>query len=432
MAGTYREEAQEIPVRAEVDVLVAGGGPGGLGAAVAAARAGAHPLVIEAQGCLGGQATAALVVTWSDSWRGGLYGEICDRLREKGAITRERSGGTDVETVKRLFDEMIVEAGAHVLFNATAVAPIVEDGAVKGAIIESKSGREAVLAKRVIDATGDADLAARAGCPFEKGRTGDGSLQPCSLMFRMGGVDKGRALEVHSFEDNVALPNGGAQDLAKLYSERGDLPEFVRHTLVYFCPAADQVMINMTNIAGVDATKVADVSRAYLTLRKQIPAIARFLRAEMPGFEKAFVLDSGWLLGVRETRRIVGSYQLTKEDVIEGRRFEDGIGQAFFAVDIHDVKGDRGTTVEKPRRHYEIPYRCLIPTDVENLLVAGRPISATHEAHASLRVIPICIGIGQAAGTAAAVSIEERKTPRKLDGAALKKKLKSLGVEFED
>jgi hypothetical protein len=191
-------------------------------------------------------------------------------------------------------------------------------------------------------------------------------------------------------------------------------------------------MINMSNIPGIDATDARQATRAYIELRKQVPTIATFLKAEVPGFADAYVVDSGWLLGVRETRRITGEYQLTKNDVISGRRFEDGIGQAFFAVDIHDVKGNRGTTVEKPARHYEIPYRCLVPRGVENLLVAGRPISATHEAHASLRVIPICIGIGQAAGTAAAMSLGEAKTPRQIDGRKLRERLASLGVRFDD
>ncbi len=432
MADVYREEARDLPVMAETDVVVAGGGPGGLGAAIAAARSGAQTILVESQGCLGGQATAALVVTWSSSWRGGLYGEICARLWKDGAIVKPTSGGTDVETVKRLFDELALEAGVSLLFNAWAAMPIVEKGRATGVIVESKSGRQAIRAKRVVDATGDVDLAARAGCPFHKGRDKDGLLQPSSLMFRMGGVDKSQAVEVGSFEDNVELGGGGAQDLARAYSDRGELPEFVRHTLVYFLPATGEVMINMTNIPHVDATKLQDISRAYIELRRQIPAVAAFLRAEMPGFKDAYVVDSGWLLGVRETRRIVGSYILSKDDVMAGRRFEDGIGQALFAVDIHDVAGDRGTSAERPRRHYEIPYRCLVPENIENLLVAGRPISATHEAHASLRVIPICIGIGQAAGTAMAMSLEDHAAPRQVDGAGLKRRLATMGVAFED
>ncbi len=425
---SVREAAREIPVRAEVDVLVAGGGPGGLGAAVGAGRAGARTLMVEAMGCLGGQSTHALVVCWSRSWRGGLYQEIRDRLEAEGALV---GAGIDVEATKRLFDDLALDAGVDVLFNALAVEPIVEEGVIRGAVIESKSGREAVLARRVVDATGDGDLAARAGCPFEKGRREDGRLQPCSLMFRMMNVDKERAQPVHSFEDYTPFPNGNAQELAERWSDRGDLPEYVRHTLIYYLPGPGEVLINMSNVPGIDATKVEDVSRAYVTLRKQIPPIARFLKAEIPGFENAFVADSGWFLGVRETRRIMGEYLLTKEDVLGGKRFEDGIGQAFFAMDIHDPKGNRGTTVEKPVRHYEIPYRCLTPRGVENLLIAGRPISATHEAHASLRVIPICLGIGQAAGTAAAISIAEDRTPREVDGKALRVRLASLGVLFD-
>lgn len=427
----HSEAARDIPVTREVDVLVAGGGPGGLTSAIAAARAGRSTLIVEAQGCLGGQSTSALVVVWSNSWRGGILAEIRKRLYDRGAITRPDGGGLDVETEKRVFDEFVLASGAEILFGATATEAIVEDGVVRGAVIQSKSGREAVLARRVIDATGDADLAARAGCPFEKGRASDGKIQPCTLMFRMSGVDKSVSPEVESFEHFVPLANGNAQELAAAYSDRGDLPEYVRHTLIYNLPNPGEVVINMTNLPGIDSTSAADLSRAYIELRKQIPPIERFLKAEVPGFENSAVVDSGWLLGVRETRRIMGEYKLTKEDVMEGRRFDDGIGQAFFAVDIHDVEGNRGTTVEKPVRHYEIPYRCLVPKGVENLLIAGRPISATHEAHASLRVIPICMGIGEAAGTAAAVSLDERKTPREVDGKSLKSRLAANGVIFE-
>lgn len=427
--STIHEAAREVPVRAEVDVLVAGGGPGGVAAAVAAGRAGAEVLLVEQYGCVGGMATVGHVLTWSGSVRGGLFAELKQRVSGAGGLSA--SGvGFDLEVTKRVMEQMLAEAGVRLRYHTFVCKAVVEEGAVRGVIAEGKSGREAFLAERVIDATGDADVAADAGCLFEKGRPADGLLQPASLMFRMAGVDTDRAPGIPSFESRVQLPKGDAHALAREAVKAGVLPRNCEHVLIYHLPRPGQVLINMSNVTGVDGTSADDLTRAELEGRSQLEPIARFLRENVPGFEEAYVLDSGALVGIRETRRVKGEYTLTIEDVLGARAFPDGIVRARFPVDIHDPTGHAGDSSRLPRGFYEIPYRCLVPLGVENLLVSGRPISATHEAHASLRVMPICLGIGQAAGLAAALSIRESVSPRQLDVELLRSELRGAGAEL--
>lgn len=429
MTGTksIHEPGRRVPVRAEVDVLVAGGGPGGFAAAVAAARAGATALLVEQYGCVGGMGTIGHVLTWSGSVRGGLFEEFKGRVREANGLSR--SGvGFDLEVTKRVMEQMLTEAGVTLRYHTFVCRAVMEENAVKGVITESKSGREAFLAQRVIDATGDADVAADAGCPFEKGRREDGLLQPASLMFRMGGVDTERAPGIPSFESRVPLPGGDAHSLAREAVKAGRLPQHCEHVLIYHLPRPGQVLINMTNVTGTDGTSADDLTRAEVEARAQLEPIAQFLRENVPGFEQAYVLDSGALIGIRETRRVRGEYMLTGEDVLEAKTFPDGILRARFPVDIHDPKGHAGDSSRLPRDFYEIPYRSLVPLGVENLLIAGRPISATHQAHASLRVMPICMGIGQAAGVAAALSTREAVSPRNLDVELLRSELRENGV----
>ena len=427
--STIHEAAREVPVGAEVDVLVAGGGPGGVAAAIAAARAGASVLLIEQYGCVGGMGTIGHVLTWSGSVRGGLFAEFKERVSGAGGLSA--SGvGFDLEVTKRVMEQMLTEAGVRLRYHTFACKSTVQDGTITGVIAESKSGREAFLAERVIDATGDADIAADAGCPFEKGRPEDGLLQPASLMFRMGGVDTDRAPGIPSFESRVELPKGDAHTLAREAAKAGKLPRNCEHVLIYHLPRPGQVLINMSNVTGIDGTSADDLTRAEVEGRSQLEPIARFLRENVPGFEEAYVLDSGALVGVRETRRVTGEYTLTIDDVLEAKAFPDGIVRARFPVDIHDPKGHAGDSSRLPRGFYEMPYRCLIPLDVENLLIAGRPISATHEAHASLRVMPICMAIGQAAGLASALSVRELVHPRDLDVELLRCELRHAGAEL--
>jgi len=371
--------------------------------------------------------TIGHVLTWSGAVRGGLFQEFKERMREVKGLSLS-CVGFDLEVTKRVMEQMLSEAGVTLRYHTFICKAVVEENAVKGVITESKSGREAFLARRVIDATGDADVAADAGCPFEKGRSEDGLLQPASLMFRMGGVDTERAPGIPSFESRVGLPKGDAHSLAREAVKAGKLPQNCEHVLIYHLPRPGQVLINMTNVTGIDGTSADHLTRAEVEARAQLEPIAQFLRENVPGFEQAYVLDSGALIGIRETRRVKGEYMLTGEDVLEAKTFPDGILRARFPVDIHDPKGHAGDSSRLPRDFYEIPYRSLVPLGVENLLIAGRPISATHQAHASLRVMPICMGIGQAAGLAAALSIREAVSPRDLDVELLRSELRKTGV----
>jgi len=425
--AVIHEPAREVPVRAEVDVLVAGGGPGGVASAVAAARAGASVLLAEQYGCVGGMGTIGHVLTWSGSVAGGLFAELKERMKAADGITAN-GVGFDLEVTKRVMEAILTEAGVRLRYHTFVCRAVVEEGAVKGVVAESKSGREALLARRVIDATGDADVAADAGCPVEKGRRQDGLLQPASLMFRMAGVDTSRAPGIPSFESRVQLPAGDAHSLAREAVAAGTLPRNCEHVLIYFLPRPGQVLINMSNVTGIDGTSADDLTRAEVEGRRQLAPIVRFLREKVPGFAQAYLLDSGALIGIRETRRVTGDYTLTMEDVLAARTFPDGVVRARFPVDIHDPKGHAGDSSRRPPGYYEIPYRCLLPRGVEKLLIAGRPISATHEAHASLRVMPICVGTGQAAGLAAALSLREGVTPRALDPALLRGELRQAGA----
>jgi hypothetical protein len=297
-------------------------------------------------------------------------------------------------------------------------------------ITESKSGREAIAARIVVDATGDGDIAVRAGVPCTKGREGDGKMQPMTLMFKVGGVDTDRvACFVGSFEDTYDTPEGDIQSLARQH-----LPFPAGHLLIYRSTLPGIVTCNMTNSIDVDGTSAADLTRADYECRRQIEPIAAFLRRYVQGFEQCYVLSAASHIGVRETRHFSGEYTLTEEDILAARTFDDWVvPQVHFNFDIHNLSGSGLDASGVQRhfaqpRHYTIPYRCLVPLKVENLLLAGRSISGTHKAHSNFRVMPICVLMGQAAGVAAALCAQRLVAPRHLDARAVQAVLAAQGV----
>jgi len=370
------EPERNTPVLEEVDVAIVGGGPAGVAAALASSRNGVETLLIERCGHLGGMATGGIVILlgpFSDGKRqviGGIPLEIIRRLEEEDwAIWEEALPGyvtVDPEGLKHTTNVMLEEAGARILMHSFAVDAIIEGNTVKGVILESKAGRQAVLAKVVVDASGDGDIAASAGAPYEE------KMHPwgISLDHRIGGVDLEKT------------------------------KEFQRE-----------------HLRNVNALDPRDLTRVEIDARKRIFAAIRFYRENLPGFEKAYLVDTAPQMGVRETRRIMGEYVLTKEDIMSGRSFDDTIMC--------------GSTETRPKVRYEVPYRCLIPRRVENLLVAGRCISCTHEALESVRVIPPCMAMGQAAGDAAALSIEKKVTPRSLNPKEVQKLLREQNAILE-
>lgn len=444
------EPSRETPVVASADVLVVGGGPAGIGAAVAAARAGARVLLAERYGFLGGMATAALVgplmsyhtTPVRDSVEtvaprkviGGLLDELVDRMVAVGGAVPPNAIWDymvliDAEAFKTVALQLVLEADVGLMLHSQAVGVVRDGNRVRGVIFETKAGRQAVLADVVVDATGDGDVAAQAGAPFDIGRQSDCACQPMSLIFKLGGVDFGRFREYvrgHPGEFNLAQ---GLRRLVDEATRNGDL-DLAREDVLFFpTPAPDEVVVNSTRVNGCSALDVWGLTAAEIEGRRQAEMLVGFFRGYVPGFERARLLQTGCQIGVRETRRVRGEYVLTAKDVLEAARFTDVIARGCYPLDVHSPDG-RGTEMRHlpPGSCYEIPYRCLVPLDVEGLLVAGRSISGTHEAQSSYRVMPICMATGQAAGVAAAYAAKAGVPPRAVDVEAVQAELLRQGA----
>ena len=405
------EAAREIPVFREVDVLVAGAGPAGCAAAVTAARSGAKTLLIDALNAPGGMTGPGMMSHFTGTVDSKLYEEVLHRnaLKNQGNTYGVRSILIEPTRMILTWIEILEEAGAEMLFNTYAAAPLIENGRIVGIIIENKDGRSAILASIVIDATGDGDMAARAGCSYTIGREEDSLMQPATLMFKVGGVNMDKAVFPGTFETTVETEKGELQQLA---SEK--LPSPAGHVLLYKSPIPGIVTVNMTNCIGVNGTTAEDQTKAEILCRKQIPAIIEFLREYVPGYEECYVMASGSMIGIRETRHFKGLYTLTQEDILNRRVFDDWVVKgAEFNFDVHNLTGSSldktGMQAKFPKNtKYTIPYRCLIPEGILGLLLAGRNISGTHMAHSNYRVMPICIAIGEAAGFAAAWAAQRK------------------------
>ncbi len=419
----YTEPSKETPVKAEVDVLVIGGGPAGFSAAILAARNNTKTMLIEQTGDVGGVATTGLMSHWTGQTQGGFYEEILKRSND------DQSPIINPERLKTVLLEMLDEAGVTLQLYTFACDAIMEGDQIKGVIIESKSGREAILAKIVIDASGDGDIAAKAGVPFYKGRERDNLMQPMTLMFKVAGVDMEQAVFPGSFEHTIPLPKGEIQALGKAH-----ISHPAGHVLLYRTTLPGVVTCNMTNCIGVDGTKAEDLTKATILCRKQMDEIVLFLREFVPGYENCYAISSASVIGVRETRHFQGEYTLTEQDILSAKVFDDWVvTKAHFNFDVHNISGagldNTGVQHDFPQqRGYTIPYRCFIPKNVDNLFLAGRNISGTHMAHSNYRVMPICANMGQAVGTAAALCIKKAIMPRALNTVELQQELKNQGV----
>ncbi|MGQ9632214.1 MAG: FAD-dependent oxidoreductase [bacterium] len=440
---------EKVRVSKEVDVLVCGGGAAGFGAAVCAARNGMNTLLVEQQGCLGGLVTLGLV-DYIAGYPEGVGKELLDRLKVEGAL----SGGRicDPEKTKYILEQMVLESGAKVLYNTYVIDSIVEDGFVKGVVIQNKSGRQAILSKVTVDCTGDGDVAAYAGAPFEVGwEKAEEYNQAVSLDFRLGNVDwsKFDAKKFYSTIDSLIKRAVEVGELTYLV-ERGYLGRLPgrkdENAEVYVCTAHSR---------RCKTTDAEDLTRIAIEQRKQIQQLVKFYRKYVPGFENCWLIDTAPLLGVRDSRRIIGEYVLTAEDLVLAKKFPDAIARDTHGFDIHnpidlphikhvhfpeprepavclpDEKGGYKAYL-RPGEYYEIPYRCLIPLKVENLLVAGRCISTTFEAQSGTRLIMTCMTMGQAAGTSAALAIRYGVAPRNLDVSLLRDKLVEQGINLKE
>ena len=447
---TINEPAREIPVLMNVDIIVVGGGTTGPFAAISAARRGKKVVMIERFGSLGGNLTLGLNTKPSGAIVGGLPLEVWNLARSVGGAGEDymamtKTGGVkiaspcDPEMMKILLTRLCVDAGVQILFETLVSAPLVEDGAVTGVIVESKSGRQFIGGKVVIDCSADADIAAQAKVPFIMGDGGANvTMQPVSMYYTMNKVDLQRLADWARTSDDVpaqAIPDtaeglnyglwltGFTRMLRKFETESGIKLQRDNITL----KTADGLMyVNGTRVLGVDIFNPVEFTAAIVECYRQIEAVSKFLRENVPGFEKASIGQIAPVLGVRETRHVQGEYTLTGKDSLEGTRFEDSIAADASALDIHDPKG--GDVDFRGMKPYEIPYGCLVPVGVEQLLVAGRCISADHDAHARSRNMPACMATGQAAGIAATVAIDEGVSVRAVPVAKVQQILRAMGM----
>lgn len=444
---------RQVPCVADVDVLVLGGGPAGIGTAVAAGREGAKVALVEQYGYLGGMATAGLVGPFMTSFSAdgkeqvvlGVFEELVQRMVEIGGALHPKdipAGSShsgffveghhnvtpfDPEALKLVSFEMVEEAGVELFLHSFFVAPVMDGNGINGAVIVNKSGLQYLRAKVVIDCTGDADVAAAAGVPFEVGRKEDGKMQPMTMFFRIRNVD---SETVHAYV--AANPEDeGFQSFIEKARKNGDFPIETGLVGVYETHRPGEWRVNTSRIHDLDGTNVRDLTRGEIVGRRQALAIVKFLREYVPGFENVEMIDTAAQIGVRETRHIKGEYLLTADDLLHSKPFDDAIAQYAYPIDIHDPSG-RGHVLHsvKTGNIYEIPYRVMIPVDVENLIVAGRSVSATHEAAAAIRVMPCAFAIGQAAGVAAALCAKEGVTPRQVNVTEVQKRLDRQGAKL--
>lgn len=408
-----------ITKEAAYEVIVAGSGPAGMAAAVSAGRSGARTLLIESLGRVGGISTSGLMSHFTGSVGNKLYWEILERAAAKNSFARgEVTPVIDPEQLTVTYYEMLEEAGVELLLYTTVCDVLMEGQKVTGVICHSKDGFSLYRARVVIDASGDGDVAFKSGADFVLGRETDGRMQPATLMFKVGGVDMEKAVFPGSFETLVDTEKGELQALA-----REKLPHPAGHVLLYRSTISGVVTCNMTNATGIDGTRAEDLTRAEITCRKQIAPIVDFLREYVPGYEHCYVLSGASLIGIRETRHFKGLSTLTAEDISEARQYEDYVVyDAHFNFDVHNITG-AGLDVTgcqhkfTQKKGYTIPYGCLVPEKVDGLLLAGRNISGTHMAHSSFRAMPICVGIGEGAGLAAALAVRQGKEPREVQPA---------------
>lgn len=426
---TYQEPAKTLPVLDEADVLVLGGGPGGVGAAIAAARNGARTILVERFGSFGGTWTAGILsAVMPFPYVRGIFLEVVEGLARQGGWSawdeKSGSGGTyDSETAKVVLDKLVVDAGVIPYFFVLVADVILEGDRVTGVIVESKEGRQVILGKQIIDASGDGDVSVRAGVPYEQGRESDGAVQPMTMIFKMDGVDTERALEAKKADPDFTKAWQAAKARGEVTVPREDV-------LAGANPRPGQWNFNTTRIVGKDGTKVRDVTEATIEGRRQVAEVAAFMRKNIAGFENATVSETPSHIGVRETRRISGDYTITAQDIIDVVPFDDCIARGDWFIDIHSPTGEGTQRIHPPEgKWYEIPFRSIRARGIANLLVASRCLDSTHEAHAAIRITPQVMAIGQAAGTAAALCVKNGlSSTRDLDASVLRETLREQGA----
>lgn len=415
------------------DLIVAGGGLTGVAASVCAARRGLKVLLAEVSGCLGGAISQNLVfpfmpyITTADVGgkkekvvlSRGFFEELCKMLEEKGQLLH--TSHFNSEYVKVCLDSLAEESGVDVLFHANVCKANTKDGKIESVDIATKSGLITFYSKYFIDATGDGDLMAFAGCEYTIGRAKDNLCQPMTLCFRVTGVDDA------AFGKD--FPN--ITPLYRKYKEEGKIKNIREDVLLFRDMGKGVVHFNSTRIVKHNPVDPVELSKAEILARKQMVELFEFLKENFESFKDSTLSFSAISIGVRESRKLIGTYVLTENDLLECRRFDDSIAVGNYDIDIHNPEGE-GTSHHyfEPGQYYTIPYRSMVPKEFDNLLVSGRCLSATHEAQASVRIMPICCCLGEAAGLACALAAKDGRSVQSVDIDALHKMLDENGAKY--
>ncbi len=444
-----------------VDVLVVGGGPAGVCAAIAAARMGAETLIVEQGNCLGGMATRGLVAPFMTCYDTtgeimvirGIFAEIVDRMVALGGAIHPsvvRAGTPfsawivkghdhltpfDAEILKYVLDRMCIEAGVKVSYHSTLVEPILKDNAVTGIRFLGREGISRVAATTVIDATGDGDVAFKAGVPCTFGNPEIGKVQPSTLFFHINNVDSPRLIRdveahLHEFRKVNGVSYRALHWRVEEAEAAGDWDISRKSVNIYRGVREDEWAVNCTRIANVDSTDTESLSAGETEGRRQVHEMMNFFHKYVPGCKDATIKSSASTLGIRESRHVMGEYLLTADDLLQGVVPEDSILVASNSVDVHGRNGANTTeykTIENGR-WYGLPLRSLIPLDVDGLIVAGRAISATSDAAGAVRVMPPCMAMGHAAGVVAALAATGGAAPRSIDASDVRKHLLEQGA----
>lgn len=413
------------------DLIVVGGGFAGVGAALAAAREGMKVLLIDRHNCLGGTAVGSLVNPFMPYWTtdpdtnekiplaGGIFAEIVDAMKQQGYMTNDADFFD--EGLKLVLNRMMLQAGIQLLFHSYLVDAQAENGYIQTVTVVNKSGKQTYFADYFIDATGDGDLAALCGCAWKLGRDKDQQCQPMSLCFRMAPVDTVLFKKEKPFLDQ----------LFRQYQKEGKIKNILHGILAFGIAMPNVLHLNSTRLIHKNPLDAMELTEAEIEGRELVFELYHFLKSHSAACKESQLIMTASEIGVRESRKIIGDYCLTQEDLLACRKFEDSICACNYDIDIHSPDGGGASHYFfAPGEYYTIPYRCLTPKGMNNMLVAGRCISSTHEAQASFRIMPVCCCLGQAAGTAASLAKNNRCDIRKISISELQNLLVQHGAKI--
>ncbi len=422
---------KEIDISGNYDIVVAGAGTAGICAAVSAAEQHCKVAVVERYGTIGGNLTLGHVGPIMGEVSPGTMGDKIQRLLCGNRCDIQH----DPENAKIVLSNLMHENKIDV-YTGCQVTEVMKSGnRVTGVIIATSAGVKALTSSVTIDATGDGTVAFLAGAPFKMGRDKDFLMQPASIMFTVSGVDPHQKLVCMHEEDDTELPCGNYLQMCKDACKLGELPENVNIVRLYRTEHSDERIVNATQVNYVNGLHPLETSAAEYRLRQQTVQILRFLR-KIPGFENCRLRASSDFSGIRETRRIIGDYVLSGNDLLKGKKFFDRIvHNANFCIDIHNPDGaGQSETVGRPlnAQPYDIPYRCFVPLEIDGIYTCGRCISGTHTAHASYRVMKICMAMGEAVGIAASLCVQEHTIPRELNYKKVQEILIDKGIKLFD